>query len=237
MQDQDPEFVHRAFSGIADRYVVANHVLSGGIDLLWRRRVARIVRARLPGRILDLATGTGDLALELQRQIPQAEILASDFCEPMLAHARTRGLETLLADALALPLEDEAFDAVTIGFGLRNLASWEKGLQEMARVLRPGGTLVVLDFSLPGPWLRPAYRLYLHRILPLLARALTGKKEAYQYLGDSIERFPSGPAMCQLLRRNGFAEAHAQALSGGIASLYTATTPAPAQVASSPALA
>ena len=130
---QDAGFVREAFAKIADRYVVTNHVLSVGTDILWRRKVARIIKSWEPARILDVATGTGDLALEMQKVCPESEIVATDFCEEMLSHASRRGIkETQVADALNLPFENGAFDAVTVAFGLRNMADWEAGLREMA---------------------------------------------------------------------------------------------------------
>jgi demethylmenaquinone methyltransferase/2-methoxy-6-polyprenyl-1,4-benzoquinol methylase len=154
---QDPTYVREAFARIADRYVTTNHVLSLGTDILWRRKVARIVRSWQPERVLDVATGTGDLALEIQDACPAAEVTGSDFCAEMLAHATRRGLSrTLVADALALPFEDASFDAVTVAFGLRNMADYGAAIREMRRVLRPGGHVLVLDFSLPeGVMRRP----------------------------------------------------------------------------------
>lgn len=220
---QDPGYVRRAFSRIAGRYVVTNHVLSLGIDVLWRRRTARLVAAENPSRILDLATGSGDLAAEIRRKCPQAAITCADFCLPMLVEARKRDLENLVvADAMRLPFGDAAFDVVTVAYGLRNMASWPGAAAEMARVLRPCGALFVLDFSLPDGWLRAPYRFYLHRILPALAGAITGERQAYEYLGGSIEAFPSGKAMETLLRDAGFASATATPLMGGISSLYAA---------------
>ncbi|MFV1995455.1 MAG: ubiquinone/menaquinone biosynthesis methyltransferase [Verrucomicrobiales bacterium] len=224
-RDQDPEFVRQAFSAIAERYALTNHVLSLGIDVLWRRRVARMVAASDPRRVLDLATGSGDLAAAVARTCgEQCEVTGVDFCLPMLAVARARGIFPLLAaDGTRLPFADDTFDALTIGFGLRNMESWERAVAEMARVLRPGGLLVILDFSLPrAPWLRASYRFYLHRVLPKIAGALTGNTAAYRYLGESIERFPAGDVMGDLLRSGGFAGIEACALCGGIASTYRA---------------
>ncbi len=220
---QDPRYVRDAFARIADRYVATNHVLSLGTDILWRRKVARIVRGWRPGKVLDVATGTGDLALEIQNICPEAEITGSDFCAEMLAHASRRGLErTVVADALALPFEDGAFDVVTVAFGLRNMADYAAAIREMRRVLRPGGHLLVLDFSLPEGPLRKPYRWYLHRVLPKMAGLLTGQRDAYEYLGGSIEEFPMGREMCELIEAQGFRDAGARPLSFGVAAIYTA---------------
>jgi len=226
-QDQNPAFVHRAFSSIAARYVLTNHVLSLGIDILWRRRVAALVREVNPRLILDVATGSGDLAMSVSAAVPGARVIGADFCAPMLAEARKRGLQELIVtDGLSLPFPAQTFDALTIGYGLRNMADWEAALREFLRVLKPGGRLVILDFSLPRFWLlRGPYRFYLHCVLPFLAGALTGNREAYAYLGDSIERFPSGDAMLQLISRNGFSEILWEPQFGGISSVYSGFRP------------
>ena len=211
------------FGRIARRYDLANHVLSGGADFLWRRRAAKIIEGWRPKRVLDLATGSGDLALAIQHRLPDAIVVAADFSPEMLDVARRKGVrETVLADALHLPFETGSFDCVTVAFGLRNMADWNLALGEMSRVLRAGGHLLVLDFSLPRGALRPAYRFYLHRCLPLLASLVTGQKAAYDYLGGSIEKFPSGGEMVELIEKNGFAGAAAEPLTGGIATIYTA---------------
>ena len=142
-----PKYVKAAFSRIADRYVLTNHVLSLGTDILWRKKVGRIVAGWQPESILDVATGTGDLALELQVACPDARVTGSDFCEEMLAYAAEGGVnETIVADALAMPFEDDSYDVLTVAFGLRNMADWPRALQEMRRVLKPGGRLLILDF-------------------------------------------------------------------------------------------
>jgi demethylmenaquinone methyltransferase/2-methoxy-6-polyprenyl-1,4-benzoquinol methylase len=164
---QDPKYVKAAFSRIADRYVLTNHVLSLGTDILWRKKVGRIVAGWQPESILDVATGTGDLALELQLACPDARVTGSDFCEEMLAYAAEGGVnETIVADALAMPFEDDSYDVLTVAFGLRNMADWPRALQEMRRVLKPGGHLLILDFSLPTGILRGPYRFYLIRCCP-----------------------------------------------------------------------
>jgi demethylmenaquinone methyltransferase / 2-methoxy-6-polyprenyl-1,4-benzoquinol methylase len=219
---RDPESVRAMFGRIARRYDLANHVLSGGADFLWRRRAAKIVAGWQPRDVLDLATGSGDLALAIQRRLPKARIVAADFSAEMIEVARKKGVaNTVVADALQLPFENGSFNVVTVAFGLRNMADWGRALTEMARVLRPEGRLLILDFSLPAGALRPVYRFYLHRCLPSLASIVTGQKAAYDYLGGSIEKFPSGPAMLELIERNGFASATAEPLTGGIATIYT----------------
>ncbi len=219
-------FVRALFSSISGRYDLANHLLSGGLDFFWRWRAVRLVRAWKPGRILDLATGSGDLALALRAACPAALIVGADFCHPMLRVAQSKGVTHLVtADGLALPFADEIFDVVTVAFGLRNMASWLGALTEMRRVLRPGGHLVILDFSLPRPPLLWFYRPYLHHLLPRIAALVTQDKAAYDYLGDSIENFPQGPSMGALLREAGLDEAAWETLTGGIVSLYTAARP------------
>jgi demethylmenaquinone methyltransferase/2-methoxy-6-polyprenyl-1,4-benzoquinol methylase len=220
---RDPESVRAMFGRIARRYDLANHVLSGGADFLWRRRAARIVAGWKPSDVLDLATGSGDLVLAIQRRLPNARIVAADFSREMIEVARKKGVaNTMVADALQLPFPDSSFDCVTVAFGLRNMANWSRALTEMSRVLRDRGHLLVLDFSLPSGAMRPAYRFYLHRCLPTLASIVTGQKAAYDYLGGSIEKFPSGVAMLEMIERNGFTNVKAEPLTGGIATIYTA---------------
>lgn len=216
--------VRAYFSRIASRYDLVNHLLSGGIDLVWRLRAAEIVQTWHPGSILDLATGSGDLARTLGRACPGALIVGADFCEPMLQVAREKRLPNLVvADALQLPFASDSFEVVTVAFGLRNMASWTAALAEMRRVLVPGGHLLILDFGMPSPPLLGLYRFYLHSVLPSIATLLTGERSAYDYLADSIETFPNGKAMCERLAESGFAETHYHPLFGGIAAIYTAT--------------
>jgi demethylmenaquinone methyltransferase/2-methoxy-6-polyprenyl-1,4-benzoquinol methylase len=222
-ESRDPDAVRAMFGRIARRYDLANHLLSGGADFLWRRRAAKMIEEWRPKHVLDLATGSGDLALALQCRLPEATVIAADFSPEMLEAARRKGVrETVLADALRLPFPDGSFDCVTVAFGLRNMADWNLALREMARVLHSSGHLLVLDFSMPAGTLRPAYRFYLHRCLPLLASIVAGQKEAYDYLGGSIEKFPSGDEMIRLIEENGFALGAARPLTGGIATIYTA---------------
>jgi demethylmenaquinone methyltransferase/2-methoxy-6-polyprenyl-1,4-benzoquinol methylase len=224
LPQQNPSFVRRTFAAIATRYDLANHLLSGGFDFLWRAKAARMIAAEKPRHILDLATGSGDLARALGKASPRSVIIGADFCLPMLEIARKKNIPLLVqADGLQLPFRDGIFDALTVAFGLRNMASWNAALQEMARVLRPRGMLLIMDFSLPHfPPLRTVYRLYLHNVLPRFAAIITGNQEAYEYLGSSIESFPRDQRMHELVKSAGFSEFKASALCCGVASIYTA---------------
>lgn len=218
----DPEFVKRTFASIAGRYDFANHLLSGGMDFLWRRKLARLVALRQPLDVLDLATGSGDLALSIAKACPAAKVTAADFCLPMLEMARRKRVPNLVqADGLSLPFPNETFDVVTISFGLRNMADWGAAIRETRRVLRVGGALFVMDFSLPdSEFLLGIYRFYLHRVLPRLAHLATQRRDAYEYLGGSIESFPRGLAMNSLLKACGFQCAPPRSLAFGAVSIY-----------------
>ena len=219
---QDPTYVKNAFQKIADKYVVTNHVLSCGTDILWRKKVGRIGKKWEPSVILDVATGTGDLALELQKYCPEAELIASDFCPEMLEYASRRGVkDTRVVDAMQMPFEDDFCDLLTVAFGLRNMANYADALKEMNRVTKPGGRLLVLDFSLPKGILAKPYGFYLNKVLPKIAGLITGERGAFEYLAGSIDQFPSGEEMCKLIESQGYKDAQVQALSGGIASIYT----------------
>ncbi len=221
---RDPEIVREMFGRVANRYDLANHILSLGVDFFWRARAGRLVESWKPHRILDLATGSGDLALAIEHRLPKAKVVGADFSPEMLEIARKKGVtETVVADALDLPFGDRSFDCVTIAFGLRNVVDWGGALREMARVLDTLGHVLVLDFSIPHSGLRGPYRFYLHHCLPRLAGFLTGQKEAYDYLGASIEEFPSGNDMLQLIEGNGFNGADARPMTGGIVTMYSAT--------------
>ena len=212
------------FGAIARRYDLANHTLSCGTDFYWRKCAANMVASWRPRKIVDLATGTGDLALAVQKKLPDAEVTGVDFLPEMLELAQKKGVrQAILADAMKLPFPDASFDCVTIAFGLRNMENWGDALAEMSRVLSRDGHLLVLEFSLPTiSIVRTIYRFYLHRCLPLLGSFLTRKKSAYDYLGNSIEEFPSGHAMIDLIEASGFGHAKLEPLSYGIATIYTA---------------
>ena len=219
----DPLSIREMFGRVAGRYDRANQILSFGIDKHWRHVVGSLVASWDPQRILDLATGSGILAQELQRQNPKAYLVCADFCAPMLQVAKHRGLSNLIvADGMALPFAEEAFDVVTIAFGLRNMQSFERALTGISRILRPEGHVLILDFSLPAGPFRPFYQFYLHFVLPRLAGLITGHAAAYRYLGESIERFPRGIEMLDLLERTGFRNAQLRSLTGGIVAIYYA---------------
>lgn len=214
------------FASIADRYDFANRVISMGFDQGWRRIAARRVAAHGARTVLDLACGSGDLTLALRREIPGAFVIGSDFCEPMLHRGIAKGLRhSILGDALRLPFRDGSFDAVTVAFGLRNMESWVEALAEMRRVLRPGGLVLVLDFSLPPAPLLWLYRPYLHSFLPRVAALLTGKGSAYEYLADSIEKFPGGARLGPVCVEAGLEKPEHRALMGGIVGMVTAVRP------------
>lgn len=229
----DPTAVNSMFGRIAKRYDLANRLLSGGVDKSWRRRLVKEVRASHPRDILDLATGSGDVAFALSEGLSeQTKITGMDFCQPMLDQAeqkkKTAGvnayhnIEFRQGDGLALPLPDECYDAVTISFGLRNLADRHRGLQEMRRVLRPGGTLFVLEFSQPHRWFRLLYYFYLRRVLPTFAGWVTGDRAAYVYLNDTITQFPDRAGLSAEISEAGFSSVSAHPLTLGIVALHIA---------------
>jgi len=227
------EYVRFFFDGIASRYDLLNHLLSAGIDRRWRRRAVEHLRDLQPRAILDVATGTGDLALEAARLQP-SRIVGIDIAPRMLARARTkiarRGLSSLIelrrGEAEALPFAAESFDGVLVAFGVRNFEHLERGLGEIFRVLRPGGRLVVLEFSHPQRFpFRQIYFFYFTRILPLIGRALSGHREAYTYLPDTVLAFPEGEAFLSLLSQAGFEQGRLTRLSAGVATIYTGSKP------------
>jgi demethylmenaquinone methyltransferase/2-methoxy-6-polyprenyl-1,4-benzoquinol methylase len=223
--------VSQMFAGIAGRYDLANHLLSGGVDFYWRRVLTGRVRRFGPREVVDLATGSGDVAFKLRDRLgASVPITGLDFCEPMLEEAREkkdnkpayRDLTFAFGDCMALPLEDDSADAVTISFGVRNFEDRQKGLREILRVLRPGGRLYVLEFSQPDRWFRPIYYLYLKYILPWVAALATGDKSAYDYLAGTIENFPTKEALSEQLKRAGFNTVNATGLTCSIVAIHEA---------------
>ncbi|MGH3100014.1 MAG: ubiquinone/menaquinone biosynthesis methyltransferase [Thermoleophilia bacterium] len=211
--------VQRMFDRVAPRYDLANTVFSMGQDKSWRVAAARATRLAAGEVAADVACGTGALTRELQSLAPGAVVVGMDFSHGMLA--RADGGRLAAADALALPLADASVDVVTIAFGLRNLPEPGQGLLEFRRVLRPGGRLVVCEFSTPVvPVLRDVYRRYLTRLMPVAARRLTSDPEAYQYLARSIGAWPDQPGLARWLQEAGFERVAWRDLTGGIVALH-----------------
>jgi demethylmenaquinone methyltransferase / 2-methoxy-6-polyprenyl-1,4-benzoquinol methylase len=211
--------VQRMFDRVAPRYDLANTVFSLGQDQAWRQAAARATHLHAGELAVDVACGTGALTRELEHLAPAALVVGLDFSQEMLKRAGQGRYAA--GDALQLPLEDASVDVVTIAFGLRNLPEPAAGLLELRRVLRPGGRLVVCEFSSPVvPVFREVYRRYLTRLMPVAARRLTSDPEAYQYLARSIGAWPDQPGLARWLQQAGFAEVAWRNLSGGIVALH-----------------
>jgi demethylmenaquinone methyltransferase / 2-methoxy-6-polyprenyl-1,4-benzoquinol methylase len=224
--------IRAMFDAVAERYDFLNHLLSAGLDILWRRRAAAAIPSLEGEPVLDLCCGTGDQALALTAR--KARVTAVDFCIPMLALAARKYAKRpaagaaqgppagLAGDALALPFAGETFSAATVAFGLRNVADLGTALREIHRVLRPGGRVAFLEFALPRSRpLRAAYVLYFRRVLPLLGGWISGRSSAYTYLPDSVVEFPQREAFCAHMEEAGYRDAAWQDLSGGTVALYT----------------
>ncbi|MDK3159568.1 ubiquinone/menaquinone biosynthesis methyltransferase [Kamptonema cortianum] len=218
--------VSAMFAGIHRWYDFLNHFLSFGIDYYWRAALSRSVAQFAPdGRALDLATGTGDVAGAIcARPDFQGEVTGADFCGPMLEVARRKwpGITFLQADAMALPFPDGQFDCVTVAFGVRNFENLEGGLAQIARVLKPGGHLLVLEFSRPAWWFRPFYWIYLKGVLPIVAAVFCRDRAAYEYLGASIESFPAQEPFARIIRENGFSRVEFRNLTFGVVAIHHA---------------
>jgi len=224
--------VEAMFSSIARWYDFLNHFLSLGLDITWRKKAAaRLGPALAGGAILDLACGTGDLSIAIARAGKAALITGGDFSEPMLAIARAKAARLKLdgriilekADALNLHYPDGAFDGVTCAFGVRNFADLDLGLSQMARVTKPGGRLVILEFTTPSNRLAGAlYRFYFTRVLPLLGGLISGNRGAYQYLPDTVYAFPSPPELARRIERAGFGAVEFTPLTFGICGIHSA---------------
>jgi demethylmenaquinone methyltransferase/2-methoxy-6-polyprenyl-1,4-benzoquinol methylase len=223
-------WVRGMFGRVAHRYDLANHLLSFHIDKFWRAHAVRRVRPileRPDARVLDICCGTGDLVLALERGSAGCRILGSDFCHPMLVEARRKvqrrsaGAMLFESDALHLPVRDQSLDLITVAFGFRNLANYEAGLREMHRVLRPGGVAAILEFSLPPNRAFGAlYNLYSRRILPLIGGVISGSRDAYTYLPESVRKFPAALQLADAMRIAGFTEVTFEYLTGGIVALH-----------------
>lgn len=212
------------FNKIAENYDSLNHIMTLGMDIRWRRKGARwLMRDLEMPYTLDVAAGTGDLAFEMYRYGAKEPVVCVDLSKKMLDIASNKmsfETECIVADAEALPFEDGTFDCVGTAFGIRNFVHLEKGLQEMTRVLKPGGRLIILEMSTPdNPLLRPFYNIYTRRVIPWLGERIAGNREAYTYLPKSIERFPKGKEMLQILENVGL-KAKQKKLFFGVCRMY-----------------
>ncbi|MBO7263047.1 MAG: bifunctional demethylmenaquinone methyltransferase/2-methoxy-6-polyprenyl-1,4-benzoquinol methylase UbiE [Alistipes sp.] len=227
------EQVEQMFDNIAPTYDKLNHIMSLNIDRVWRRRVMRIVRRSKAHKIMDVATGTGDLAIAMAKRVDRTQILGVDLSEEMLAVARRKVEKQGLEERIMLEKGDaenldmvttESIDAVTVAFGVRNFENIERGLSEIYRTLKQGGKLVVLEFSMPKSRLvRWVYSQYAHRLLPRIGGMISKDKQAYTYLPDSVEEFPSPERFADMLRGVGFKSVKTRSQSFGIAYIYDAT--------------
>ena len=217
------------FDRISPKYDALNHLLSFNIDKVWRRKTAKAVAKSQPKTILDLATGTADLAIALAKRNPQTHIIGMDISEKMLdigkQKVKQRNLENqielCLGDAASLPFEDDSFDAITVAFGVRNFEDLGKGLSEISRVLKPGGQAVILEFSMPERFpVKQLYRFYFRRLLPFIGKLISKDNNAYAYLPASVERFPKPKAFLELLAQHGLIQGTVRPLTFGIATLY-----------------
>jgi demethylmenaquinone methyltransferase/2-methoxy-6-polyprenyl-1,4-benzoquinol methylase len=232
------EQVREMFNRIADRYDFLNHLLSFNIDKKWRRKVYSLIEAdrsispdiKNTSRILDIATGTGDLAFVLSR-LPGTEVTGLDLSEEMIRIAKSKeakkkaGIHFLVGDSEKLPFSQDEFNYITVAFGVRNFEDLQAGLQEMNRVLKKGGMVFILEFSHPSPGLFSLlYKFYSSKLLPRIASLFTSEPRAYTYLPESISEFPEGEGMLNEMEKAGFSDVGYKRLSGGISSIYFATS-------------
>ena len=233
-EEQTARWVRRMFGRVARRYDLLNHLLSLNMDRCWRRAAARRARPvldRQGARALDICCGSGDLTLALSRA-GKAAVYGSDFCRPMLTEADRKiraarsGAVVFEADALRLPLPDGSMDLITVAFGFRNLANYRAGLDEMRRVLAPGGLVLILEFSTPpGRLFRALYDWYSRRVLPWIGGLLSGSREAYQYLPASVRCFPGAEELADDMEAAGFEQVEFRRLTGGIVALHSGVSP------------
>jgi len=225
-EQQAATWVRGMFGRIAPRYDLLNHLLSMNIDRYWRAHTVKLVSHVLmkPGaRVLDVSCGTGDLMIALQKRGRGASVLGSDFSHPMLTAARSKTSQGGLfeADALTLPVADASFDLVTIAFGFRNLANYGRGLAELRRILKPGGVLAILEFSTPPNALLAAlYGFYSRNVLPVIGGWISGSRDAYTYLPESVRKFPDAPGLAQQMREVGFENVRYERMTAGIVALH-----------------
>jgi len=225
------QMVRKMFNDIAPRYDLLNHVLSANIDKLWRKKVRKIIGSIQPEKILDVATGTGDLAIELAK-LPVSRIVGIDIAADMLeigkVKVKNKGLEHLIemqvGDSEAIRFDDEYFDAVSVAFGVRNYENLAQGLREMRRVLKQGGVVAILEFSKPAVFpMKQIYRFYFNHILPFVGKVISKNSSAYTYLPNSVAAFPEGEVFMNEMKKAGFKNPTQQRLTFGIATLYSAS--------------
>ena len=228
------EQVREMFDSIAPAYDWMNRAMTFGVDKLWRRRAVNIVTKDKPSRIIDIATGTGDLAIAMARKMPAAEITGIDLSEGMVEIGRRKVAEAGLServslttgDCLAMPFEEGSADAITVAYGVRNFEHLDRGYSEMLRVLRPGGLLCVVELSTPvNPLVKPFYQLYTKGIIPVVGRMVSKDSRAYSYLPESIAAVPQGDDMLRLISDAGFTDASFRRLTFGVCTIYTARRP------------
>ena len=222
--------VEQMFDNIADTYDFLNHLLSIGIDRIWRKRAIRLLKQHSPSTVLDVATGTGDLAVEVWHKVKPKRVVGLDLSENMLDLGRKKAeekgyaIEFQKGDSENLPYEDNTFEAATVAFGVRNFENLNKGLAEIQRVLKPEGILIVLEFSRPKVFpVKQLFQFYFNAILPLIGKLFSKDKRAYTYLPESVKVFPEGRNFEQEMQAAGFQNTTFEALTFGICSIYTGT--------------
>ncbi|MCT8340713.1 bifunctional demethylmenaquinone methyltransferase/2-methoxy-6-polyprenyl-1,4-benzoquinol methylase UbiE [Flavobacteriaceae bacterium TK19130] len=226
------EQVEEMFDTISDNYDGLNRIISLGSDVSWRKKVVQLVAEQKPHHVLDIATGTGDLAIQFAEKVQAEKIVGLDLSEGMLSVARKKvkdtdidtKIEFVKGDSEALPFDDNSFDAVTVSFGIRNFENLEKGLAEILRVLKKGGLFVILETSVPTKFpFKQGYSIYAKGILPIIGKIFSKDKVAYSYLSESASVFPYGEALNNILRKTGFIEVNDKPQTFGVATIYTAT--------------
>ena len=225
------EQVEQMFDNIAHSYDLLNHLLSFGIDRHWRRAALEMLKPHAPKKLLDMATGTGDFALEAMKIVGPDELLGADLSEGMLEVARhkaqgIKGIRFEKHDCMNLELEDNSFDAVTVAYGVRNFPDLECGLRELLRVLRPGGHLVIIELTSPRKFpMKQMFWLYSHLLMPLVGKIVSRDAKAYTYLPATMEAFPQGEIMQGILEKTGYSEVSFKRFTFGLSTLYFATKP------------
>ncbi len=225
------EQVAQMFNNISGNYDGLNRMISFGIDVKWRKKVVRIIKKNKPQKVLDIATGTGDLAINISKNTTAQKIIGLDISEGMLEVGKQKivkeklnNIELVLGDSENIPYNNDSFDAITVAFGIRNFETLEKGLSEILRVLKPNGTFVILETSVPNksPY-KQFYKFHSSKILPLIGKLFSKEQSAYSYLSESAAKFPHGEALNNILIKIGFKEVENKPQTFGVATIYTAT--------------